>query len=682
VHDYGGSELYREDVQPAQVASMRESRREELRIVRSFESERRGVTAIVMPHSPSRGWHERIIRPIPATDSGEPRIFVSIAAYRDPDLAATVRDCLEKAQHPGRLRLGICWQRDAGEQLPDWFHTDQFQILEIPWRASGGPCWARAAIERMHTDEEWFLQIDSHHRFVEGWDERLLAQAALTGSERPVLSTAAAAFVLGQPLTAGGRTAIRFAGFSPDGTPLTDPELLTGSGDGQPIPARFICGHFIFAPGSYPHDVPTDPDMYFAGEETTLAVRAFTQGYDLFHPGEHILWHEHDGTYRRRHWHDHTQNGPQSGAQRKQVARSRVGLFFTEPQVGPFGLGTARSLADYEAYAGLHFASRQSQDFTRANRNPPNPAAPPDWAQHLVRRTVEILIPSSAIPPEGLEPDAQWYVSIRDARGDQLLRHDARGRELAAAGDGHYKLIRQFDSQAAPGSWMVVPHSPTTGWLAPLQGIIGDDDQPPDSVPPGSELLGGSAGAAVGAAVGAGSVLGAAVGAEVGAAVGAAVGADVGVELGADVGAEVGAEVGVELGVEVGAEVGVELGADVGADVGAEGGAPVGAALGAGDALPPGSEVGPAVGEAVAIGSPVGAGLPEAEAGIDSVGEPLPDGCSVALGDGAADPLGVGCPDGLGVDCPELPCVGAAAPGFDGSGTVEESMSTLRRVLT
>ena len=39
-------------------------------------------------------------------------------------------------------------------------------------------------------------------------------------------------------------------------------------------------------------NVPYDPTLYFLGEEITLAVRAYTHGYDLFHPSETIVWHE------------------------------------------------------------------------------------------------------------------------------------------------------------------------------------------------------------------------------------------------------------------------------------------------------------------------------------------------------------------------------------------------------
>ena len=50
------------------------------------------------------------------------------------------------------------------------------------------------------------------------------------------------------------------------------------------IKARTISGHFYFTSGEFIKEVPYDPDIYFGGytEETTLSVRAFTNGYDFF----------------------------------------------------------------------------------------------------------------------------------------------------------------------------------------------------------------------------------------------------------------------------------------------------------------------------------------------------------------------------------------------------------------
>jgi len=37
-------------------------------------------------------------------------IFIQIAAYRDPDLPATLHHLIERAAQPERLRFGICLQ--------------------------------------------------------------------------------------------------------------------------------------------------------------------------------------------------------------------------------------------------------------------------------------------------------------------------------------------------------------------------------------------------------------------------------------------------------------------------------------------------------------------------------------------------------------------------------------------
>ena len=41
-----------------------------------------------------------------ALDIAPPRIFVAIAAYRDPELQWTLRDLFERARHPDRIEVG------------------------------------------------------------------------------------------------------------------------------------------------------------------------------------------------------------------------------------------------------------------------------------------------------------------------------------------------------------------------------------------------------------------------------------------------------------------------------------------------------------------------------------------------------------------------------------------------
>jgi hypothetical protein len=53
---------------------------------------------------------QRCIAPGPGGLCGLPRIFVSIAAYRDPECQWTVRDLFRQATHPQRVHVGIVWQ--------------------------------------------------------------------------------------------------------------------------------------------------------------------------------------------------------------------------------------------------------------------------------------------------------------------------------------------------------------------------------------------------------------------------------------------------------------------------------------------------------------------------------------------------------------------------------------------
>src|SRR6478672_7522891 len=97
-------------------------------------------------------------------------IFISIASYRDPQLVPTIQDCLAKARRPDDLSFGICWQRGPEEELP-YQDDPRFRIREVDWRESQGACWARSEIMGLYDGQDYFLQLDSHHRFVEGWDE-------------------------------------------------------------------------------------------------------------------------------------------------------------------------------------------------------------------------------------------------------------------------------------------------------------------------------------------------------------------------------------------------------------------------------------------------------------------------------------------------------------------------------
>jgi hypothetical protein len=84
-------------------------------------------------------------------------VFVSIASYRDPQLIATVEDCIRKSRTSTHLRFGICWQH-APDEIPLPFRNDErFRILDIPFRESQGACWARAEVMKSWRGERTAL---------------------------------------------------------------------------------------------------------------------------------------------------------------------------------------------------------------------------------------------------------------------------------------------------------------------------------------------------------------------------------------------------------------------------------------------------------------------------------------------------------------------------------------------
>ena len=56
-------------------------------------------------------------------------------------------------------------------------------------RDACGPCWARSLAQSLHRGEKYFLQIDSHMRFRQGWDRFLIEQLEQCESSKPILTT-------------------------------------------------------------------------------------------------------------------------------------------------------------------------------------------------------------------------------------------------------------------------------------------------------------------------------------------------------------------------------------------------------------------------------------------------------------------------------------------------------------
>src|SRR3972149_7278678 len=126
------------------------------------------------------------------------KIFVSIASFKDVQLKYTIESILNNAKYPERIIFGICNQ-DTQENLVNlkkWimdseYNQDNFRICDVLHTDSDGCCWARTIVQSLLEDEELYMQIDAHLRFVKDWDilcEEML-EVCLQKSEKPVISS-------------------------------------------------------------------------------------------------------------------------------------------------------------------------------------------------------------------------------------------------------------------------------------------------------------------------------------------------------------------------------------------------------------------------------------------------------------------------------------------------------------
>lgn len=405
----------------------------------------------------------------------KPAIFISIASYRDPELIPTLQDLIGKSSGRYRLAIAVCWQDEGDRQCflqagmtlcaaestkayetLTWRYLDtEIQVISLHYFFSKGACWARNLCETLYRQQDYFLQIDSHCRFCASWDSEMVTmlEQLKTHSERPVLSSYPAGYIPGKEEEKSQLvTRMIFRGFSADKL-----LQLTSVDFQQPMPVRgsYLAGGFIFADGRFVEDVPNDPQIFFEGEEIAMAARAFTHGYDVWHPHKTLLWHFYGREEAMRIWGDHNEEAKKSGTveqawyERDSLSKKRVRMLLGIDQAGQkeletlgrYGLGSRRTLAEFEATLGISFARLAVLPAVLGPEHiawfPPPHAE--NWRKKLVspmKKEVRLTQEEFATPLAGI---ACLHVGIYDSRNDLLYKKILLKKEIStklAASDG------------------------------------------------------------------------------------------------------------------------------------------------------------------------------------------------------------------------------------------------------
>ena len=377
--------------------------------------------------------------------SCEDSIFVQIASYRDSDLPNTIQSALENADRPDRLRFGICWQYDdlTYTDLDPYIEDQRFQITQFYFEDSMGCCWARNQTNLLYQNEDFTLQIDAHTRFAENWDTRYINMLRQLDCDKPLLTTYPAPFVTKNgfddlfmdrgiqrlKLNRLRKNLTTFLGTEP----VENTEYCASS--------QFIGAGQIFTLGKFCKEVEYDPDLYFEGEEISLAARAYTHGYDMFCPNENLIWHRYNHEMPT-HWSDH-------GESLQKLANSRIYQLLSgnHEQLGKYGLGSSRSLADFENLIDINFNERL-QRVTKPTH---------------FQKEVEIDVAGI----EDRDDYMYWIFSLKNIDDDEIYRYDIMDKRVLRK--QIRKIYVDMHLEDEPVSYMIWPYVSGIGYLEQLR---------------------------------------------------------------------------------------------------------------------------------------------------------------------------------------------------------------------
>lgn len=376
-------------------------------------------------------------------------ILVEIPAYCDPEVIPTVKAALANAANPDRIRLAVCLQDDDGERLQAMRAMPSVRVKHFAKADAPGTCAARYECQRLYDGEDFVFHVDAHMRFARYWDAVLIDQWRRCRNPKAILSTWALwlqpdelalpvgsdRFAMAVPMGGGRLPSRKYAHEGPRvivpywfGEGRWDLSAAFGGTffyDGRPRPGALICAHFVFGPGRIDVDVPVDKYMDFTGDEVPVAVRYYTHGYDIFHPSVLPVYHlwpvDFAAAYGSQGRHvdgNKVLVGSALTRKRRQVLRTEKLLGIADhPDVdlGEFGLGTVRTLDEYEAYSGISFRYAEIAEFAArgefGREHADADRRPMDWQSRLAGQRgedalgwyEEFIMNDIATMPGGLE---------------------------------------------------------------------------------------------------------------------------------------------------------------------------------------------------------------------------------------------------------------------------------------
>lgn len=437
------------------------------------------------------------------------KIFIGIASYRDSELIPTLINMVGNSAHPEKLFISVCWQEEtrdfsvftdigakvteATDDNPDVIRMDYhgaiLNIHFVHFYQAKGACWARYCCEQYYTDESYFLQIDSHCRFIKNWDSELIDYYNSLKDEfkKPVISGYPPGYIPAtedtEEVLNHGIARMVFNHFNDGDIPSFIPVALLD--DKQHTRGCFLAGGFLFTIGQFVTDVPNDPQVFFLGEEISMSARAFTHGYDVVYPNKIFLYHFYGRKGCDKIWGDHTQDKKEkkmvekSWFERDKISKNRVrqvlGILHSDDiDLGKYDLGTERTLEEYEYLTGILFSEQLIAKELLSNTKPTYfehiPESRDIWISQLYSdyyRTIEIKKSELTVNDDNVD---YWSLGVFSEDNQLIAMQRLTTEEFAKQESGDNKNIYQFEiklkdkTHLIPKKLRLAPFFVDCGW--------------------------------------------------------------------------------------------------------------------------------------------------------------------------------------------------------------------------
>lgn len=302
-------------------------------------------------------------------------IFIQIPSYRDFELNKTIASAVNNASSQNTLHFGIhqCLLFDSeiviNTNYPDWV---KISFVDSIAPENIGLQKSRYIANEFYDNEDYYFQIDAHMRFVKNWDLKAIEMMNWyidIGITNPLITAYPSSYWylddgVNEHHTDYYPTKIMFVQNLEQFKTTLIPLNTAYPTDKYCAYTYGVSGGCIFTFGSFAQIKP-NIKIAFWGEEPLIAARAFTHGFDLVTATEHLVSHLYtsDQPFSKTRRHHVWRDFPKIWDEMDVISKAEYRSIFTDKRIGDDGLGTVRTLEEYEEFAGINFKDKEVLQF-------------------------------------------------------------------------------------------------------------------------------------------------------------------------------------------------------------------------------------------------------------------------------------------------------------------------------